>query len=205
MVKVDGKVRTETCYPTGFMDVVSIEKTSEHFRLLWTVKGKFAVHRITAEEANYKLARVRSQSTGFRGVPYVVTHDGRTIRYPDPDVHVNDTVKINLETGKIEDFIKFDNGNLALITAGHNIGRVGVIVSRERHPGSFDIVHLKDAAGHTFNTRLQNVFVIGKGTKSFVSLPQGKGVRLSVLEERERREKRVADAKEKAKAKTTKE
>ena len=26
---------------------------------------------------------------GPRGVPYAVTHDGRTIRYPDPDVKVN--------------------------------------------------------------------------------------------------------------------
>ena len=32
-------------------DVLTIEKTSEHFRLIYDVKGRFAVHRITAEEA----------------------------------------------------------------------------------------------------------------------------------------------------------
>jgi small subunit ribosomal protein S4e len=40
-----------------------------------------------------------------------------------------------------------------MITGGHNLGRVGVITSRERHPGSFDIVHVKDAANNTFATR----------------------------------------------------
>ena len=53
-----------------------------------------------------------------------------------------------------------------------------------RHPGSFDIVHVKDSAGHTFATRLPNVFVIGKATKPWVSLPKGKGIKLSILEER---------------------
>jgi len=40
-----------------------------------------------------------------------------------------------------------------MITGGRNLGRVGTVVSRERHPGSFDICHIKDAQGHTFATR----------------------------------------------------
>jgi small subunit ribosomal protein S4e len=32
------------------MDVISIEKSGEHFRLLYDVKGRFTVHRITPEE-----------------------------------------------------------------------------------------------------------------------------------------------------------
>ena len=40
---------------------------------------------------------------------------------------------------------QFDSGNLCMITGGHNLGRVGVIASRDRHPGSFDIVHIKDS------------------------------------------------------------
>lgn len=44
-------------------------------------------------------------------------------------------------------------GNLCMITGGRNLGRVGTVVNRERHPGSFDIVHVKDSQGHTFATR----------------------------------------------------
>lgn len=51
LVKVDGKVRTDPTYPTGFQDVISIDKSGEHFRMLYDVKGRFAVHRITEEES----------------------------------------------------------------------------------------------------------------------------------------------------------
>uniref|UniRef100_A0A803YJF7 40S ribosomal protein S4 n=1 Tax=Meleagris gallopavo TaxID=9103 RepID=A0A803YJF7_MELGA len=156
-IKIDGKVRTDITYPAGFMDVISIEKTGEHFRLVYDTKGRFAVHRITAEEAKYKLCKV------------------------------NDTIQIDLETGKITDFIKFDTGNLCMVTGGANLGRIGVITNRERHPGSFDVVHVKDANGNSFATRLSNIFVIGKGNKPWISLPRGKGIRLTNAEERDKR------------------
>jgi len=47
---------------------------------------------------------------GLKGVPHLVTHDARTIRYPDPMIKVNDTVQVDIATGKIKDFIKFDSG-----------------------------------------------------------------------------------------------
>lgn len=49
-----------------------------------------------------------------------------------------------------------------MVTGGANLGRIGVITNRERHPGSFDVVHVKDSTGNSFATRLSNIFVIGK-------------------------------------------
>ncbi|KAB8356672.1 hypothetical protein FH972_024249 [Carpinus fangiana] len=176
LIKIDGKVRTDATYPTGFMDVISIEKTGEHFRLVYDTKGRFTVHRISGEEAEYKLGKVKRVQLGKGGVPFLVTHDARTIRYPDPSIKVNDTVKIDLATGKIQDFIKFDTGVVAMATGGRNMGRVGVITHRERHDGGFNIVHIKDAIDNEFATRESNVFVIGQ-EKPWISLPKGKGVR----------------------------
>jgi small subunit ribosomal protein S4e len=197
-IKVDNKVRTDPTYPAGFMDVVQIPKTNEHFRLLFDVKGRFAIQRIRSEEAAYKLCKVRDRGVGPRRVPYITTHDGRTIRYPDPLIKKHDSVKFNLRTGKITDFIKFETGNLAMVTGGRNLGRVGVITSKEKHPGSFEIIHLKDAGGNEFSTRLTNVFVIGKGTKSLVSLPRRKGIKKTVLEEREWRENQKKELEKKS-------
>jgi len=187
LVKVDGKIRTDSTYPAGFMDVISIEKTNEYFRLIYDVKGRYSVHRIEKEEAAYKLCKVKKVMMGPKGVPFLVTHDGRTIRYPDPLVSANDSVMVDIATGKITDHIKFDSGNVCMVTGGHNLGRVGIITYRERHPGSFDIVHVKDAAGNTFATRLNNIFLIGKGVKPYVSLPRGNGVKLSISDERDKR------------------
>lgn len=38
------------------------------------------------EEAGYKLCKVKRAQFGKGGVPYITVHDGRTIRYPDPDI-----------------------------------------------------------------------------------------------------------------------
>ena len=181
---------------------------------MYDAKGRFVVHRITKEEASYKLCKVKRLAFGKGGIPHIGTHDGRTVRYPDPEIkvrpggggrglagtgwgllaaagargrapvhaprparrssplppalplprtapqsvptplrhapprlQVNDTVMLDLESGKVKDFIKFDVGNLAMATGGHNNGRVGTIVHKEKHKGSFDIVHIKDAGG----------------------------------------------------------
>merc|ERR1719213_1216821 len=40
LIQVDGKVRTDMFFPAGFMDLVTIEKTKENFRLLYDTKGR---------------------------------------------------------------------------------------------------------------------------------------------------------------------
>ncbi|KAL6041657.1 40S ribosomal protein S4, X isoform [Balamuthia mandrillaris] len=190
LIKIDGKVRTDNTFPVGVMDVLSIDKTNEHYRLMYDTKGRFALHSITPEEAKFKLAKVVRVSIGKKAIPYIVTHDGRTIRYPDPLIKINDSVKIDLETGKIVDFIKYDTGNLVMVTGGRNTGRIGIIEHREKHDGDWDIIHVKDAAGQTFATRSSNVFIIGAGNDNVISLPRRRGVRANILQEQEHRMKR---------------
>lgn len=204
LVKVDHKIRTDINYPAGFMDIISIEKTGENYRLLFDVKGRFVLHKVMEEEAKFKLLKVNKIGVGSKAsigrnplhagqggaIPYAVTHDGRTIRYPHPEVKAQDTVKFDITTGKIVSFAKFEPGNVCMVTRGANAGRVGVMTSRDKHPGAFEIVHLKDRRGNSFATRSGNVFVIGEGSKPWVSLPRDKGIKLSVVEMREKAESR---------------
>jgi small subunit ribosomal protein S4e len=68
----------------------------------------FAWHIQQSQEASYKLCKVKSLSTGNKGIPYIVTHDARTIRFPDPLIKPHDTVKVDLATNKIVEFAKFE-------------------------------------------------------------------------------------------------
>jgi small subunit ribosomal protein S4e len=207
-VQVDGKVRTDMNYPAGLMDVVSLPDTKENYRLVFDVKGRFQLTAVSDKEAQFKLCRITKVSrankatsgrnpffTGQKAVvPYAVTHDGRTLRFIDPTVAVNDTVKIEIATGKVVEIAKFSSGKIALISGGKNVGRVGEIVHRDRHPGGFDIVHLKDVRGNEFATRVANVFVIGekKGDNwvLFMKLAKGNGVKRSIQEQYEFRIKK---------------
>ncbi|KAL9666980.1 hypothetical protein QQ045_001324 [Rhodiola kirilowii] len=81
-----------------------------------------------------------------------------------PVLLADDTIKLDLETNKIIVFIKFDVGNVVI---------VGFLKNIDEHKGSFETVHIQDATGHEFATRLGNVFTLGKGTKPCVSPSQG--------------------------------
>ena len=68
-------------FPAGFMDVISLETgDKDHFRLLYDTKGRYVLHRIDEAEASIKLGRVVRAEKSAKGVPVVVTHDGRTFR-----------------------------------------------------------------------------------------------------------------------------
>jgi small subunit ribosomal protein S4e len=54
--------------------------------------------------------QIKKIGVGPKGVPFCTTHDGRTIRYPDPRVALHDTVVFDLQSAKISDYIKFDTG-----------------------------------------------------------------------------------------------
>lgn len=190
-VAVDGKVRTNPKFPAGFQDVVSIEQTGEQYRVLFDVKGRFILHKINEKEGQYKLCKVVQKYTGRQGTPYIRTHDNRVIRFADPAVKLHDTVKINVNTGNMSNILRFKEGNLCMITGGRNTGRVGQVVVREPHPGAYEIVHVKDSQGNTFTTRRENIFIIGEGTSSLITLPKGKGVRLNTMEDRKRKLKNL--------------
>lgn len=102
-------------------------------------------------------------------------------------------MKFDITTNTITDWCKLDLGNTVYITAGNNIGRVGVVTHIEKHLGISDVVHVKDANGKVFSTRVTNVFTIGKGKKAWISIPSDKGLYLNALEQVQA--KRVAEKK----------
>ena len=85
---------------------------------------------------------------------------------------MNDSVVFDLIEKKIIDFIRFGIGTLCIVTGGSNIGKIGVITHKENNQGINSIVRLKDNEYYEFSTKLSNVFAIGKGNKSIISLPK---------------------------------
>merc|ERR1712066_200992 len=182
-VKIDNKVRRDKKFPVGLMDVISIPKAGDNYRMLYDVKGRFCLTKIKESESNYKLCRIKKRVMGHNKVPYLITHDARNIRFPHPDIHQFDTVKINTNTGEIMESIKLEIGNNVFVTGGANRGRVGHITNRTRLQGAFDMIAIKDKNGHSFNTRIDNCFVIGKDETSMITLPKDKGLKKTIMEE----------------------
>eukprot|EP00267_Zea_mays_P054428 XP_020407667.1 40S ribosomal protein S4 [Zea mays] len=139
----DGKVRTDKTYPTGFMGMpISLLMHKDTYTAILVADlwchffGRCHFHPL-------KLCKVRSVQFGQKGIPYLNTYNGRTIRYPDPLIKANDTIKIDLENNKIMDFFKFDIGNVVMVTGGRNTRCVGVIKNWEKHKGSFEVIDVQ--------------------------------------------------------------
>jgi len=181
-ISIDGKVRTDPKYPVGIMDIVTINKTGSNYRVNFDVKGRWRLVRISKEEAKYKLCKITRRNMGPKKIPFITTSDGRTLRFPNPHIKEHDTIKLNLENNEIVDYYKYKIGAHVLIVGGNNIGRTGVIEKIEKHPGSYEIVYIKDSAGKDFSTRLTNIFITGDQRPE---IPVEKyNTLLSIIEER---------------------
>jgi len=193
LVKVDGKSKLNPNYPAGFMDVLTISRLDQSYRILYDVKGRMVLNAVGETESNYKLCKVTKANVGRGAIPYVSTHDGRTIRFPDPDIKVGDSIKYNLESKTIVDFFKMDIGCQVMVVKGRNTGRIGYIRKIEKHPGSHNIAHIDDVRDQRFATRLANVFVIGTKDECAIKLPEGAGVKYSIVEETQKRKSRKSN------------
>ena len=105
--------------------------------------------------------QIYQKKHGSKKILFITTSDGRTLRYPNPHIKEHDTVKINLENNEIVVYYKYKIGAHVLIVGGNNNGRAGVIEKIEKHPGSYEIVYIKDTTGKEFSTRLTNIFITG--------------------------------------------
>merc|ERR1712154_701715 len=95
----------------------------------------------------------------------------------------------------------FRVGGICMLTAGRGVGRVGVIQKLEKHPGAFDIVHIKDSKDHTFATRkeLSKGKVIPEATMKLRKQTREKKRLLKILREQERKQMRNKPKKKAAK------
>jgi len=179
--KVDGRVRKDYKYPVGLMDVIEVVDTGEAFRFIPYPVKFFKIHPIPKEEANIKPVRINNKTTVRGGHIQLNLHDGRNIvvrvkdpRKPEEDTfRTMDTLVITIPEQEIKHHIPFKEGQLAIIIAGKNVGRVGRILAVKRGWGrKRSIVTLEDPSGNQFQTSLEYVFIIGSD-KPVISLPEG--------------------------------
>lgn len=86
LIKVDHKVRRNSKFPCGLMDVIEIPKMNKYYRVLYDVKKRFTMVKLKAKEAEFKLCKIQKKFIGPNKTCYYVTHDGRTLKFINPDI-----------------------------------------------------------------------------------------------------------------------
>ena len=147
LVKVDNKVRRNPKFPCGLMDLFEIPKMNKTYRVLYDTKGRFTLVKVDKKEKDFKLCRIQKKFIGPNKICYFVTHDGRTLKFLDTEIEIQDSIKFNIRTNKVEGVYKMKVGNLAYCMKGNNIGRVGTIQGINKLDGQHDLVTIKDKNG----------------------------------------------------------
>jgi len=167
-ILIDGKKVRDARRPIGIMDVVSIPKNKENFRMMLDRLGKFRLVRISDDEAKWKLARIERKSVVKKGKFQITLHDGRNILMDKAALKTGDVLKIEVPTQKILGKYPLDKGFTALLTGGSHVGEIrkiqGYTVS---HNPKANMVSFDDGG----STVKSNVFVVGKDTPD-VKLPE---------------------------------
>ncbi|MGB6591088.1 MAG: 30S ribosomal protein S4e [Candidatus Nitrosopolaris sp.] len=125
-VKVDGMARRDVKFPVGLMDVINLTPTGQSYRLV-PRDSKLLVHvEIQNSENMVKFAKVTSKITTNGGKLQYGFHDGKTM-LSDQQLSVGDTCLIDFQNHTIKNIVRFEKGNLGLITSGDNAGSFGKI------------------------------------------------------------------------------
>ncbi len=179
--KVDGRVRKNYKYPVGLMDVIEVVDTQEYFRMIPVPVKFMTLIPISKEEASFKICRIENKTTVKGGHIQLNLHDGRNvlIRVKDPTNPVEDiyrtmgSLKISIPEQSILDYYPLQEGAVAIIIGGKNVGKVGRIIKVSEGMRHYrKLVELEDFKGNKFYTTLDKVMIIGKD-KPEITLPEG--------------------------------
>lgn len=181
MIAVNGKDVVSPKTTVGLFDVITVKKTNQHYRLIFNVQRKFKLHKISAEEAQFRLTKVTHKYVE-ENVPYTSTIDGYNFRFVDPLVNVSDTVKVDVKSKKVVDYLKFEVGNTVFVYGGSNIGRVGVIKRIEKIGVSDSSIYLEDANSKSFTVLQSRSMVIGSEKSLWMTLDESAGIKLNEFE-----------------------
>ena len=78
-ILVDGRIVTEERFAVGLMDVVSIPKLNQSYRMMLDRKGKFRLVPVSEGKDKWKLCRIDGKSTLSCGKTQLNLNDGRSI------------------------------------------------------------------------------------------------------------------------------
>lgn len=172
-IMIDKIRRKEPKFPVGFMDVIEIPKTKEHYRVLFDKKGRLVLAKIKSNEAETKLYKVVGKKTLKKNTVQLNLYNGRNILVKKDNFKVNDTIALDLGKQKalkthdslIKKHLKFQKGSMAYLTGGKHISRIGVIEGETKPGFGKTIVKIKFDQ-EKYETNKDFVFVIDETIKT---------------------------------------
>lgn len=154
-IKLDGKTVKSRKTAVGFMDVVTVVPTKQHFRILYDNKGRLIAQEISEKDSAIKPMKVFNKVTTKGSKIQLSLHDGQNVLTEDKTISTGDVLIMSVPEKKVQHVIKMQSGNKAFLTGGAHVGSVGTIKKVEvKESSSSNLVHFEEGystiADYTF-------------------------------------------------------
>jgi len=160
-VQVDGRTVKDAKFAVGFMDVVSVPKTKQAWRVFIDDKARLRLVPIDAGQAGSKLVQITGKSTLSGGRTQLNFHDGRNLLVKKDDYGTGDVLRLEVPSQKVLGHFPLKAGSSVLITDGRHAGEVAPVkaieVTRSHKP---NLIHLT-VGDESFTTIKPYAFPIG--------------------------------------------
>ena len=158
-ILVDGTRRKNHRLIIGFMDVISIPSTKEHFRISISKKGYLFAIKIKDSESKIKPSKIKNKTMIGKDKIQLNFTDGKNVIIKKNDYKTGDTLMLSLPEQKITKHHKLEKGAFIILTAGSHIGQSGELTSMEGK-----VIKFKTKDGEELETKKDYAYVIGKKT-----------------------------------------
>ena len=163
-IRIDGKVVKNRKTAVGFMDLISIVPTDEHYRVVYDKKGRLVVRKEDSKNSTLKPMKAFNKVTTTSGKTQLVLHDGQNFITDDKAIKTGDVLILTVPDKKIQHVIKMQAGNKAFLTGGAHVGSIGTIKKVEvKESSNSNLVHFEEG----FSTIADYTFMIAGPKYSF--------------------------------------
>lgn len=135
-IAVDGALTRDEKRPVGLMDVISIPKLKQAFRIIF-VKRKLSLVPIPFEQASWKYCKIVGKRVLKKGKTQLVFHDGRAfVTENGSDFKPGDSVKLSVPKQAVKATLKREKGAFCYIPFGRHSGEVAKLAEILERKGS---------------------------------------------------------------------
>lgn len=130
-VLIDGKRIKDDKRAAGLMDIISIPKLNENFKVMINTKGKLVLKKISEEEAREKTCKITGKRTAKGNKMQLTLHDGRTVITDRKEYNIRDSLEITIPEQKIIKHLKLEKGASVYLLGGKHSGLTGTVEKME--------------------------------------------------------------------------
>lgn len=154
-ILVDGTRVRDVTFPVGLFSVLTLP-TKKHYRILFDANGRLQAQPIPQDEANKKITKIIGQHVLKGGKHQLNLSDGRNILTNEKQVHVGDTLFIDVPTQKIQKTLKLEKGVTIYLVDGKHVADIGTVDEINN-----ETITYTTKANHKVQTLKDYAYVVG--------------------------------------------